>query len=714
MTVTSPYALSGGGYCISAPRYPRNQLRPGFVDEVHIYNARFAPLYTLTVLENGLPLDLTCTSCKPKDGTLILEFTDGNGLVMTETRFVSADDRFVSQLDLKLEGKTAKVERQLTIVQWTFVDPEGEAVSLEGDSVRIRRNLQTHDFPPIPVEIHWNSPDSKGARCLQAFFCEGGADDLDWRHTPWFDMADLPTPRAKRPMEKPSPILPTAKVYCGLFRPVTIKAGSPAQHRFEANIVFKGKGFVFRARRPDPKDENGWAAYWSNVPKFQSEWKELERVVQHRFELMNLLRMPHGAGNMSSPALCEGGGMFHEPISFSAPALMREARWLQDASLGRGIVKVFFDNIRQNGMVPGRIYMTSMTGSDFYHADWGGGFEALDEMHPDRNTKRAVLMAMQRYVKWLSSNRDPEGSGLTDIVNHFEAGQEFSRRYTVVDDKADRAEAFTEGFRLKGIDVSVFRYRLVSYLARVADELQEKAMANRFIAEKEAIQDAIRRKMWDEKAGLFLDIDPQAKRRTNVKAAVGFYPLATDIPKPAQVDRMIDLLGDRKEFWAKYPVPSLAMSDAAFNADGQWKGTRRNCPWNGRVWPMINSHIMEGLSYWAERGHKKAAKLNTELIKKTVAMLSGEIEGLALPVSCEHYSPVNGRASRYRGVDNYLHSFALDNIFRVACGFVVRFGEVQVDPVADDMPDFKITGVPVGNKRFTVEKKGAKHRVTPE
>ncbi len=133
-----------------------------------------------------------------------------------------------------------------------------------------------------------------------------------------------------------------------------------------------------------------------------------------------------------------------------------------------------------------------------------------------------------------------------------------------------------------------------------------------------------------------------------------------------------------------------------------------------RVWPMINSHIMEGLSYWAERGHKKAAKLNTELIKKTVAMLSGEIEGLALPVSCEHYSPVNGRASRYRGVDNYLHSFALDNIFRVACGFVVRFGEVQVDPVTDDMPGFKITGVPVGNKRFTVEKKGAKHRVTPE
>src|SRR5690606_6689399 len=204
-------------------------------------------------------------------------------------------------------------------------------------------------------------------------------------------------------------------------------------------------------------------------------------------------------------------------------------------------------------MVPGRLYMTSLSGSDFYHADWGGGFEALDDLHPDRATKRAVLMPMQRYVKWLANNRDPEGSGLTDIVNHFESGQEFSRRYTIVDDKADRAEGFQEQFRLKGVDVSVFRYRLVRFLSRVADELQEKAMANRFIAETEVIQDKIRKKMWDEKSGLFVDIDPKTRRRTAVKAAVGFYPLATDIPTPKQVDAMLDTLADKNEFWTKYP-----------------------------------------------------------------------------------------------------------------------------------------------------------------
>ena len=31
------------------------------------------------------------------------------------------------------------------------------------------------------------------------------------------DLPGLPTPRAKRPMEKPSPISPTSRVYAGLF-----------------------------------------------------------------------------------------------------------------------------------------------------------------------------------------------------------------------------------------------------------------------------------------------------------------------------------------------------------------------------------------------------------------------------------------------------------------------------------------------------------------
>ncbi len=707
MNLKKKFALAGGGYCLYAPRFPRFQHTPGFADEAHIANALVPSVFFLALIEGRRVVPLQCRQAQVEDGRAVLHYEDGNGLKVAERRFVTQDDRFVSELEIHNAGKT---DREVTVVQWTTTDPEGEPVSLEGDSFRIRRSLKTHGAPDVPADIHYSSPDSKGGRCLQAFFAEGGSDRPDFEETPWFDMEALPTPRAKRPMDKPSPIVPSSRVYAGLFRPVALKAGGKAAHRFEANVTFKGKGVNFRARRPDPKDENGWHAYWEKVPRFQCDSKEVERVVRHRFELLHLLRQGQGAGLFGSPAVCEGNGPFHQPTAFSAPSIMREARWLQDPSLARGCLKVFFENIHHNGQVPGRVYMAGLEAADFYHADWGGGFEALDAIHGDKATKKAVLMAMQRYVKWLANNRDPEGSGLTDIVNHFEAGQEFSRRYTVIDDKADRAIEFTEQFRLKGIDASVFRYRMVKWLHRVAEEIQEKAMANRFQAEVEVILDTIRKKMWDEKAGIFMDLDPDNRRKTNVKAAVGFYPLATDIPNQKQVDRMLDLLSDRNEFWAKYPVPSIAMSDSTFDPSGRWKGTRKGCPWNGRVWPMINAHVLEGLTYWAERGNKRAQKLANELLKKTVAMVSGLADGTDVASCYEHYHPVTGVGSHYRGIDVYMHAHLLDNIFRIGCGFAIRFGEVQDDPIGEAM-DFRLQGMPLGNKIYDVERKNGRLRV---
>ena len=126
-----------------------------------------------------------------------------------------------------------------------------------------------------------------------------------------------------------------------------------------------------------------------------------------------------------------------------------------------------------------------------------------------------------------------------------------------------------------------------------------------------------------------------------------------------------------------------------------------------------NCHIMEGLTYRAERGDKKARRLLGELFRRTMTMVSGELEGSEVASSFEHYHPDSGRASRYLGTGNFAGAALLDCIFRVAGGFAVRFNEVQMDPVIDDMPDFKLHGVPVGNKRFNVERKGKRVKILP-
>ena len=61
----------------------------------------------------------------------------------------------------------------------------------------------------------------------------------------------------------------------------------------------------------------------------------------------------------------------------------------------------------------------------------------------------------------------------------------------------------------------------------------------------------------------------------------------------------------------------------------------------------------------------------------------------------------------------FLNSFLLDNVFRIAGGFAIRYGEVQDDPILQDQPDFKLQGMPLGNKLFDVERKNGRLKISP-
>ena len=286
MNQNKKFALGGGGYVLYAPDYPRFQTAPGFSDEVHLYNTAVKPMFHLAFLDAGVPLAMTCTNQEFVNGKAVLTFTDGKSLTVVEERFVTTDDRCVSNVKMEVSGKE---EREISVVQWTTTDVEGEAPSLEGDSFRVRRSLNAPDGTAIPVEIIWSSPSSKGAKCLQAFHGLGGSDRPDYEETPWYDMGpEFPTPRAKRPMQKPSPIVDEARCYLGLFRINKLKGVNKAEHRFEANVVFKGSGINYRPRRPDPKDENNYQALMSKAPKFQCESKEIERIVHAGYRVKDL------------------------------------------------------------------------------------------------------------------------------------------------------------------------------------------------------------------------------------------------------------------------------------------------------------------------------------------------------------------------------------------------------------------------------------------
>ncbi len=80
---------------------------------------------------------------------------------------------------------------------------------------------------------------------------------------------------------------------------------------------------------------------------------------------------------------------------------------------------------------------------------------------------------------------------------------------------------------------------------------------------------------YDERRGLFFNLNGRKERRPDVKTIHCLLPLLmADLP--AQVSaRLIEHLTEPKEFWALFPVPSVALDEPVFRRDSRVGGSRR-------------------------------------------------------------------------------------------------------------------------------------------
>jgi len=171
-------------------------------------------------------------------------------------------------------------------------------------------------------------------------------------------------------------------------------------------------------------------------------------------------------------------------------------------------------------------------------------------------------------------------------------------------------------------------------------------------------------------------------------------------------------LFDPREFWTPYPVPSSSADDPLFDPDARWRGRRHNCPWNGRVWPMTNAHVIEALAR-VVRAHRPdwAPRLGI-LLRRFVRMMT--FGGDADRPNCfEHYHPFTGRACEYRGIDDYQHSWVNDLIASHVMGVQPHGATgVTVHPLRLGVARAVLDGVVVAGHHLTVRLAGPRFTVS--
>src|SRR5690606_16569163 len=182
--------------------------------------------------------------------------------------------------------------------------------------------------------------------------------------------------------------------------------------------------------------------------------------------------------------------------------------------------------------------------------------------------------------------------------------------------------------------------------------------------------------------------------------AISFYPFFTDLVGAEHLPSIHRYLLNPDEFWTEYPVPASPKSDPYYSATPAWKGKRTNCPWNGRTWPMTNSHVAEAL-VGASRLDPALRERAAEFMTRFVRMLfrDGDVRR---PTSYEHYNPETGAPSRYRGIDDYQHSWVVDLLIKYVAGVQPEVGRVVIDPFPFRLERFELRGAWVAGRRFDV------------
>ncbi len=706
--------VSGAPALLYAPPFPLHDHRPGYWDPAHYLHYPIEPAFTFALIdERGVELPLTYQGRRWRPDRLTVTYT-APGVRVTETKVMGEHDALISHLHLE-----ADADRHLQLLTWTAqpmsegatptLGEAGTATAAQqarghagyarrGTALALSRVVTGARQQQLELALALAVQD---ARSFSVNFSQSTANHPHHRLTPYVETltgSGLPNE------EKLTGIDGNGLMYLGIERPIALQAGRAAAVTIAASVARTRDAALSQAvdasNHPDPVGdaEARWRSYFADVPTFRCSDPYMEKYYYHRWYGLRLNTIRPEQGHYRHPVVCEGIGYFRLPISYSMQVLAREARWMRSSTLAHGILNTVLDAQTPNGTFPAHLYLEWRSEHEIYHADWAAAFEAVQSVHPLPDVRR-LYDAFARYAGYFQAHRDAAGSGLFDIINQWETGQEYMTRYFAADPLADEWRDMRAP--LKGVDATTYLYRLFRTLEALAVQL-DTGEAARWHASAEHTRAALRALSWDPQLQAFCDLGPDGARTTAL-SVVNFYPYLTDIVDDTHLEGLTAHLLNPDEFWTPYPVPSSSQRDPNFSATPEWKGKRHNCPWNGRTWPMTNSHVADILAR-ASQDQPALRATTADFITRYVHMMF-EHHDLERPTAYEHYHPMTGHASTYRGVDDYMHSYVVDLIIRFVCGVQPNLDGLTIAPLPTDL-DFTLEGVQVRGHTVSVHLNG--------
>jgi hypothetical protein len=263
-----------------------------------------------------------------------------------------------------------------------------------------------------------------------------------------------------------------------------------------------------------------------------------------------------------------------------------------------------------------------------------------------------VLPAVKRFYEWLDAVRNPFGDGLIRVVQPDETGLDHSPKWDelmgITDEEHD---SFDRGWHLvcdpydkfnrdpkKMIELNHFvvadvmtntiyienLHVLASLCNQVGDYKGSLTYSERAAKARRSLDELC----WNERDGLYYDVSGKENLHIQVNTFTSLMPLLLEDLNPDKVAALISHITNPEEYWAEYPIPSVAMNHPAFQPDT----VGGDLVWRGPTWINSNWYLARGLQ---RHGRLDLAR---HIANQSIAMVKNS--GFR-----EYYNPFNARGS---------------------------------------------------------------------
>ena len=308
-----------------------------------------------------------------------------------------------------------------------------------------------------------------------------------------------------------------------------------------------------------------WDFLRSNIPLLDCPDKEIEEIYYFRWWTYRKHIKQTPDGFVITEFLPKvGWAGKHNTISCAAGHHFREGRWLNDPK--------FLDD---------------------YSVFWfrkGGSVRTYSFWAADSIWSRFLVTGDDRLIREL----------LPDLIANYEAWEKERRDNNGLfwqEDGRDGMEVSISGALSKGAEgyratINSYQYGDAIAIARMADRLGRKDLAERFRAKAAEIKRLVLEKLWDPEAGFFKVLPRGANTRlSDARELHGYTPWYFDLPEAGQ-SLAWKQLTDPQGFHAPFGPTTAEQRHPKFAISYQ----NHECQWNGPSWPFATAVTLTAMA----------------------------------------------------------------------------------------------------------------------